>query len=183
MSSRQEIKEVGCSACGCAGKTANYEYLGDGDYGSTIVGYSTCDCCKGRKNHKVMFIVTDESCDAAMWDETKIKCQNGAMKNTEPFYRYGKNFFGQETRERVSNISRKCPFCFGTGRKHYVAKKVYCSNCRGKGSIQESKWEKSFFGGEVKKEYTSTCQACRGGKFEWEIDSDFSNTQTNHSNL
>ena len=177
MSLQQVIKEIGCSECSCSGEV----YIDGGDYRDG--SYYKCERCKGRKSHKVMLIITGEFCDAAMWDETRIECQNGTMRNTEPFYRYGKNFLGQETRERIGNISRKCPFCFGTGKKHFVAKKIYCSHCHGKGSTQESRWEKSFFGREVKREYISICQICRGNKYEWGIDHEFSSTQISYSNL
>jgi hypothetical protein len=49
--------------------------------------------------------------------------------------------------------------------------------------INESRWEKGFFGGEVKKEYRLTCPECRGCKFSWVIAHELRNSQIEKSNL
>jgi RecJ-like exonuclease len=185
MSYRTVTRDLGCKYCGASGKRYTYEDLGGGDSGS-INGTETCSDCQGRKTHRVMLMVSDESCDArGSWSPRFPVCQNGTMRNSESGYEYGKNFWGQETRKKieVGQESEPCPFCFGTGKKHYMAKKQSCSKCGGWGELTESRWEKGFFGGEVKKEYRSTCPECRGSKFSWVIAHELRNSQIEKSNL
>jgi hypothetical protein len=185
MGYKTVTRDMGCEYCGESGKQYTYEDLGDGDRGD-INGTTQCYHCKGRKTYKVMLLVSDENCDAISSSSPRfLKCQNGTMRNSESGYEYGKNFLGQETRRKieVGQESKPCPFCFSTGKKHYLTKKQSCSKCRGYGELTETKWEKGFFGGEVKREYRSTCPDCFGAKFSWVIDHELRSSQIHASNL
>ena len=178
-------RDIGCKNCGASGKVNTYSYEGDG-YGGDFTGTTSCSECKGRKTHKVMLLVSEEDCDArGSWSPRFPVCKNGTMRNSESGYEYGKNFLGQETRRKIEigQESEPCPFCFGTGKRHYLAKKQSCSKCRGYGELMETRWEKGFFGSEVKREYRSTCPDCSGGKFAWVVANELNSSQIHASNL
>lgn len=178
-------KELGCKHCGASGEVVTHSYEGDG-YGGDFTGMTACSYCKGRKQLQVMLLVSDAVCGAhGSWSEGMLECQNGTMQNTREYYKYGRNFFGQETRQKIAIGQERepCQFCFATGKKHYIAKKNICSNCRGRGEITESRWEKGFLGDEVRREYKSTCPNCQGKRFSWIIDYELRSSQIYESNL
>ncbi len=101
----------------------------------------------------------------------------------EPFYEYRKNIFGQETRKLITGHTEECPFCFGTGKKHFKAIKTSCSTCNGVGEVTKSVWEKSIFGSEVKRVRSSRCTTCDGKVFSWKVGEAFRDTHCIGSNV
>ena len=165
-------KQIACSECGGRGI---YDSSSEDQYG-VITHYrdKICSTCKGKKTFGVSFIVTGEPCNARVYSHEMQKkilmtCENGTLHAKEPFYQYGTNILGQTTRKLINNYTKRCELCFGTGQKHHIAKKVFCPQCKGNGTITERRWGKSFFGGEVEKEYSFKCPACNGNKFSWQI--------------
>jgi DnaJ-class molecular chaperone len=185
------IKNVNCSKCHGKGKNPRYKIVnGDWETGDEVLaGWDTCKDCRGQGTFKVKFVIKDEPCNAFTAaddgdERVTVRCKNGTLTNAEPYFKYSKNFFGQETRRKVEHFSAgPCMFCFGTGKHHLVAKKIRCNKCRGDGCVKEERWDPSPFGSEVKKMISSVCAECKGEKFSWEVGSDFKSTETYQSNL
>jgi DnaJ-class molecular chaperone len=188
-----KIKDVGCSVCNQSGKVPIYIDHGDADYtDNRLTGkYERCSRCNGRGKHQVMFIVSDRTCSSSMSATDRssdlvangyLTCHNGTMYNDAPYHEYPIDMKRRYQRP-VKHRSISCPFCFGTGKGHHVAKKEKCSTCKGQGEFSSSVWEPSFFGGEVQKTVTKKCDSCDGHKFHWVIDHSFSETTIHTSNL
>ncbi|MDO4709266.1 MAG: hypothetical protein Q4B94_05505 [Pseudomonadota bacterium] len=197
MSDKVVNRWIDCVRCEGSGEMEVQEYgewvnsyssASDRSDFDLVTVYRECEDCNGRKGAFHTLLMSNEICSQELEVLSSVKvgglfkknayvrvlgfCNGGKIINKRPYYAYATDWLGRNIREYVERSEHgDCKKCFGTGFRHYVAREMFCLNCRN-GWVEEVdyKWEKSFFGGEVERKYISKhkCSHCHGDyRFGW----------------